>query len=360
MSGSIGVQGHYANGLAALFIACGQDAACVAEAAVGVTRFELREDGGLYAAVTLPNMIVGTVGGGTGLPSQRACLEILGLAGPGHARALCRGRGGACAGGRAVDHRRAGRRPFHARAPAAWPAAPPLPPQPDEPLGRLPARALSARRRTGRWSPRSAPRRSASRRSSAGRSRRRRRRPWSSPSSPRCCSSCSCASPTSSRTTRRTRAIGRTGRCRAAWSRCASCAWVGVGARGGAARAGARGSSRRSCWLLLVAWVYLALMTREFFVARWLKRAAGRLHDVAHGDPAAGRLYATACDWWVAGLRRPPAGLFWFLVVSYLNGIVDRDRAQDARARRRRARRRDLQRALGRAAPCARGWSPWR
>ena len=40
MSGSIGVQGHYANGLAALFIACGQDAACVAEAAVGVTRFE--------------------------------------------------------------------------------------------------------------------------------------------------------------------------------------------------------------------------------------------------------------------------------------------------------------------------------
>ena len=33
-------------------------------------------------------------------------------------------------------------------------------------------------------------------------------------------------------------------------------------------------------------------------------------------------LYATACDWWVAGLRRPPPGLYWFLVVSYLNGIV--------------------------------------
>jgi hydroxymethylglutaryl-CoA reductase (NADPH) len=88
MSGSIGVQGHYANGLAALFIACGQDAACVAEAAVGVTRFEIREDGSLYAAVTLPNVIVGTVGGGTGLPTQRACLEILGLAGAGHARAF--------------------------------------------------------------------------------------------------------------------------------------------------------------------------------------------------------------------------------------------------------------------------------
>ncbi len=88
LSGTIGVQGHYSNGLAALFIACGQDAACVSEAAVGVTRFEVGPEGELYGAVTLPNLIVGTVGGGTGLPTQRACLEILGLAGPGHARAL--------------------------------------------------------------------------------------------------------------------------------------------------------------------------------------------------------------------------------------------------------------------------------
>ena len=88
MSGSIGVQGHYANGLAAMFIACGQDVACVAEAAVGVTRFEPAEDGGVYAAVTLPNLIVGTVGGGTRLPSAQACLDILGLAGTGHARAF--------------------------------------------------------------------------------------------------------------------------------------------------------------------------------------------------------------------------------------------------------------------------------
>jgi hydroxymethylglutaryl-CoA reductase (NADPH) len=88
LSGTIGVQGHYANGLAALYLACGQDVACVAESAVGVTRFSLDDDGTLYAAVTLPNLVVGTVGGGTGLPSQRACLEILGLAGAGHARAL--------------------------------------------------------------------------------------------------------------------------------------------------------------------------------------------------------------------------------------------------------------------------------
>lgn len=88
LSGSIGIQGHYANGLAALYIACGQDVACVAESAVGVTRFELTQDGHLYAAVTLPNLTVGTVGGGTGLPSQQACLELMNLAGAGNARAF--------------------------------------------------------------------------------------------------------------------------------------------------------------------------------------------------------------------------------------------------------------------------------
>lgn len=88
LSGAIGVQGHYANGLAALFAACGQDIACVAEAAVGVTRLELTPRGELYAAVTLPNLIVGTVGGGTRLPSQSACLEIMGLFGAGKARAF--------------------------------------------------------------------------------------------------------------------------------------------------------------------------------------------------------------------------------------------------------------------------------
>jgi hydroxymethylglutaryl-CoA reductase (NADPH) len=88
LTGTIGIQGHFANGLAALFIACGQDAACVAEAAVGTNRFELTPEGDLYVAVTLPNLIVGTVGGGTGLPSQKACLEIMGLAGSGKARAF--------------------------------------------------------------------------------------------------------------------------------------------------------------------------------------------------------------------------------------------------------------------------------
>jgi len=86
--GTFGVQGHYANGLTALFMACGQDVACVAESAVGVGRLEVTDKNELYATVTLPNLMVGTVGGGTGLPSQKACLEIMGLHGEGKARAL--------------------------------------------------------------------------------------------------------------------------------------------------------------------------------------------------------------------------------------------------------------------------------
>jgi hydroxymethylglutaryl-CoA reductase (NADPH) len=88
LSGTLGIHGHFANGLAALYLATGQDVACVAESATGVTRFEVTADGGLYATVTLPGVMVGTVGGGTGLPTQRACLELMGLAGTGKARAL--------------------------------------------------------------------------------------------------------------------------------------------------------------------------------------------------------------------------------------------------------------------------------
>jgi hydroxymethylglutaryl-CoA reductase (NADPH) len=88
LSGTVGVQGHYANGIAALFLATGQDVACVSEASVGVTRMEETAAGELYAAVTMPNLIVGTVGGGTSLPTQAACLELMGLAGSGKSAAL--------------------------------------------------------------------------------------------------------------------------------------------------------------------------------------------------------------------------------------------------------------------------------
>ncbi|MEM8850501.1 MAG: hydroxymethylglutaryl-CoA reductase, partial [Pseudomonadota bacterium] len=87
LSGQMGAQAHYANGLAAFYIATGQDAACVAESAVGFTRMEARGDD-LFCAVTMPNILVGSVGGGTGLPSQAAALRLMGLHGAGHGRAL--------------------------------------------------------------------------------------------------------------------------------------------------------------------------------------------------------------------------------------------------------------------------------
>lgn len=85
-SGSIGAQGHYANALAALFLACGQDVACVAESSVGMTTMDLTPDGDLYVSVNLPNLMVGTVGGGTHVPTARECLEMLGCRGEGSAR----------------------------------------------------------------------------------------------------------------------------------------------------------------------------------------------------------------------------------------------------------------------------------
>jgi hydroxymethylglutaryl-CoA reductase (NADPH) len=87
-SGSIGIQGHFANGLTALFLATGQDVACVSEAYVGITRMEVDDAGDLYISVTLPSLVVGTIGGGTQLPSQKECLELMGCTGPGSARKL--------------------------------------------------------------------------------------------------------------------------------------------------------------------------------------------------------------------------------------------------------------------------------
>jgi hydroxymethylglutaryl-CoA reductase (NADPH) len=87
-SDSIGIQGHFANGLTALFLATGQDVACISEAHVGITRMEVTESGDLYVANTLPALVVGTVGGGTCLPTQRECLNLLGCTGPGSARKL--------------------------------------------------------------------------------------------------------------------------------------------------------------------------------------------------------------------------------------------------------------------------------
>jgi hydroxymethylglutaryl-CoA reductase (NADPH) len=85
---AVGYNAHYANGLTALFIACGQDVANVVNSATGITEFEQTGEGDLYASVTLPSLSVATVGGGTGLGTSRECLAMLGCAGAGKAPKL--------------------------------------------------------------------------------------------------------------------------------------------------------------------------------------------------------------------------------------------------------------------------------
>lgn len=80
MAGSLGFNAHFANIIAAIFLATGQDAAHVVEGSLGVTTTEI-VDNGLYISVYLPDLMVGTIGGGTYLPAQKEALEILGIAG---------------------------------------------------------------------------------------------------------------------------------------------------------------------------------------------------------------------------------------------------------------------------------------
>ena len=85
-AGMLGFNAHFANGLAALYIACGQDPAQIVNASIGFVHVEKVSDDGLHIAVRLPNLVLGTVGGGTSLPTQRECLGILGCEGEGKAR----------------------------------------------------------------------------------------------------------------------------------------------------------------------------------------------------------------------------------------------------------------------------------
>jgi hydroxymethylglutaryl-CoA reductase (NADPH) len=83
-AGALGMNAHFANGLAAIFIACGQDVAQVVNASIGFSDAELVGDD-LYVAARLPNLVVGTVGGGTNLPTQSECLALLDCRGEGTA-----------------------------------------------------------------------------------------------------------------------------------------------------------------------------------------------------------------------------------------------------------------------------------
>ncbi len=82
VSGSMGFNAHYANVVAGVFLATGQDIAQVVEGSLGITTAEVDDrvrPCQLYFSVYLPSLMVGTVGGGTHLATQKEALGILGL-----------------------------------------------------------------------------------------------------------------------------------------------------------------------------------------------------------------------------------------------------------------------------------------
>eukprot|EP00928_Gymnodinium_smaydae_P072821 TRINITY_DN56113_c0_g1_i1.p1 TRINITY_DN56113_c0_g1~~TRINITY_DN56113_c0_g1_i1.p1 ORF type:complete len:442 (+),score=92.72 TRINITY_DN56113_c0_g1_i1:85-1410(+) len=97
--GGISCTAHVANGLAALFIATGNDPACVAESQAAVTHFDINgvspdldmRESGLYASITLNSIIIASVGGGTQLPSFRAARSMMGVRTANELAEICAG-----------------------------------------------------------------------------------------------------------------------------------------------------------------------------------------------------------------------------------------------------------------------------
>lgn len=78
-AGSMGFNAHFANVLAAFFIATGQDPAHVVEGSMGVTCIEPRGPDSVFASIYMPDVPLGAVGGGTALDTQREALAMLGV-----------------------------------------------------------------------------------------------------------------------------------------------------------------------------------------------------------------------------------------------------------------------------------------
>lgn len=79
MSGSLGFNAHYANVVAAMFLATGQDPAHVVEGSMGITTAKVLDKGDLYVSIYLPALMVGIIGGGTNLATQKESLSIMGV-----------------------------------------------------------------------------------------------------------------------------------------------------------------------------------------------------------------------------------------------------------------------------------------
>jgi len=88
LSGANNNGAHSANGITAMFMATGQDVANVSESSAAILYNELTPEGDLYISITIPSLIVATHGGGTGLATQKECLQLLGCFGKGSVNKL--------------------------------------------------------------------------------------------------------------------------------------------------------------------------------------------------------------------------------------------------------------------------------
>lgn len=99
LSGSTSNALQSANAITAMFIALGQDVANVAESSAGILYVELTPSKDFYISLTIPSLIVATYGGGTGLATQRECLEIVNCYGKGKVNRLAEIMAGAALAG---------------------------------------------------------------------------------------------------------------------------------------------------------------------------------------------------------------------------------------------------------------------
>jgi hydroxymethylglutaryl-CoA reductase (NADPH) len=97
-AGTVGRNLHVANGLAAIYLATGQDVACIVENAGAITTWHFDEKGDWHMSTTFPSLSIGTVGGGTRLPQQRQNLELLGCQGENSSKKLAEIIAAACLG----------------------------------------------------------------------------------------------------------------------------------------------------------------------------------------------------------------------------------------------------------------------
>lgn len=77
ISGSMSYNAHFANVVAALFTATGQDLAHVVEGSLGITTMRVVDNHHIYVSIYMPSVMAGLIGGGTHLKTKQEALALM-------------------------------------------------------------------------------------------------------------------------------------------------------------------------------------------------------------------------------------------------------------------------------------------